>query len=169
MRGKEYFDNVGILVDGRKSPDERLSTVMEGFEDLNDERAEDAAERIVAQMEGVEPGQGQTDPQKVTIAKEAVKTLRSGDWMDVVGIGFAGLIGATAGGLSHRVVDISPGNVPVNGLLVGVAGVGAGIALDQLPLSVRGVAAAFGAGFLAGSMQWVRQHPDITIAGSTTD
>lgn len=165
MMAANYFDNVDLFVDTRKSPSERLNT-QKAFEELNDENAEKAAKRILAQMEGIDTQDptsfDRLDSNRVMILKDGIKTIRAGDNVDVLGIMVVAGLGTIAGTLSHKVWDLSPREIPVNGLIGAAAAGGAALLLlKEVPLAIRGAVAAAGGAFLAGSTMWVRMNPEL--------
>lgn len=142
------------------TPEERLSSTADAFRDLNDSDFRRAAEQIVQQIDGLESAEN-LDPTRVEIVKQAVRELRSGSAASVgVSIG-AALMGSLLGGFSHRIVDGSPKGIPVNGLVgASVCGLLAVLVLKDFPIAVRAPVAAFGGGFLGGSIQHVRDAED---------
>ncbi|MGB1013581.1 MAG: hypothetical protein ACPG4T_05560 [Nannocystaceae bacterium] len=171
MMAANYFDRVDLFVDTRKSPQERLNT-QKAFEELNDENAEGAARRILGQMEGIDTQDPESlnrlDSNRVSVLRDGIKTIRAGDNVDVLGIMAVAGIGTVAGTLSHKVWDVSPKDVPVNGLIgAAIAGGAALFLFKEMPLAIRGALAAAGGAFLAGSTMYVRMNPEIPAVTGT--
>lgn len=166
-----YFDRVDLFVDTRKSPQERLNT-QKAFEELNEESAEGAAKRILGQMEGIDTQDpdslSRLDSNRVTVLRDGIKKIRAGDNVDVLGIMAVAGFGTVAGTLSHKIWDMSPNDVPVNGLIgAAVAGGAALFLLKEMPLAIRGALAAAGGAFLAGSTMYVRMNPEVPAVNGT--
>ncbi len=160
-----YFDNIDLFVDSRVPPSQRLNT-QKAFEDVNNETAEGAAKLILAQMEGFDTQDpasfDRLDQTKLKVLKDGIREVRSGDAVDVLGIMFGAAVGGVMGSFSHKVWDMSPRDIPVNGLIGAVVLGGASIVLlKDAALGIRGAVGAAGAAFLAGSTMWVQMNPEV--------
>jgi len=161
-----YFDNADLFVDSRIPPAQRLNT-QEAFAEINNVNSEKAAKQILAQMEGIDTQDPDSferlDPTRVAVLTDGISEVRAGDTVDVLGIMFVAGIGAVAGTLSHKVWDLSPSDVPVNGVIGAIVAGGAALTvMKKAPLAVRGAVAAAGGAFLAGSTMWVRMKPEVS-------
>ncbi len=146
-----YVDRMGASVDSRKSPEERLATTAKAFNEIADKSNEEAATSILAQLDGIDPKD--VDPARREIVKQAVQRLTSGDWTDLAAVSVGAFIGCFAGKYSHKVIDMSPKGIPVNGLLgAGAATATSLLVMKEMRLGARAAVAATGAGMLAGSL-----------------
>lgn len=156
-RMSNYKKRMESFVDSRVSPDERLSTTVAAFKEINDRNNAEAAKDILSQIEG----STDVSEKKIEIMRHAVQRLRSGDLADLAMIGAATVAGLFMGKYSHRAVDLRPSGVPVNGLLGLGAAAGVSVfAMDELPLGARGAVAALGSGFFSGSLMYVNETVD---------
>lgn len=150
--------DVEARIDGRETPSSRLKNARERFKRLAEVTAEDQAKTILAQMKGIAPDSEEVESlpkDQLEILKQAVRRISSGTDIEVIGVAVSAAVGAGAGFYSHHIVDLSPADIPVNGVL-GLAGLVGGVLLDELPLAVRAAFATGGTMFLAGSTLYVR-------------
>lgn len=156
MADYPYARRISLVEDERVPPEQRLATTAQYFEDLAEQSNKEAAAAILSQLDGTSPDD--VDEDRMDIMTEAVTRLQAGTWKDLLFAGIGAFVGVFAGQTSHRIVDMSPKGIPVNGLVaLGSASAVATLGLKNANVGARAAAASFGAGALAGSIIHVNQ------------
>ena len=95
--------------------------------------------------------------QSIEEAEKQIAALKRGSAVNVLEVCGSAAMGLALGITAQKMIDVRVKGVPVNGV-VGLAGLGAGLALDE-DISVRTVFAVGGTMFMAGSMVYAYLTP----------
>lgn len=132
--------------------------------ELEQEYKQTYEERLVSARAEARKAQDEADHARICSAKDRteggrlVAEYRRGRWYDLGFIAGAAVTGLVAGYNYQRAVDIRLKGVPA-GVLLGVPGIGFGIALDE-SVAARAVLFVGGTMFAAGTFVYTHCHPE---------
>jgi len=132
--------------------------------ELEQEYKQTYEERLISARAEARKAQDEADHARICSAKDRqeggrlIAEYRRGKWYDLGFIAGSAVTGLVAGYNFQRMVDVRAKGVPA-GALLGVPGVGFGIALDE-NVAARAVLFVGGTMFAAGTFVYTHCHPE---------